>query len=84
MKKRIRLTENDLYKIVKESIDSVVDENEKSVSAKRELLNTINKILEILRQHSKEDFECLSDDELDELYSVLVKAGWKLVNSCEG
>lgn len=83
MKKRIRLTENDLYKIVKESIDSVVDENEKSVSAKRELLNTINKILEILRQHSKEDFECLSDDELDELYSVLVKAGWKLVNSCE-
>jgi c-di-AMP phosphodiesterase-like protein len=84
MKKRIRLTENDLYRIVKESIDSVVDENEKSVSAKRELLNTINKILEILHHHSKEDFECLSDDELDELYSVLVKAGWKLVNSCEG
>lgn len=83
MKKTVRLTEQNLHRIIKESVNRILSEGHETGSAKRELEDAINNTLGVLHTYNEEDFEALTKQELDQLYEFLSMVKDKISQSYE-
>ena len=83
MKQIIKLTETDLHRIVKESVNKILREgaNEEISSPKRKLEDAIDNVIGILHAYNEEDFEILTKNEFDNLYDLLSEVSHKIKDS---
>ena len=70
MKKRIRLTESDLHNIIKKSVNKILVK-ENLNNNKRELEDAIRNVLGVLNNCNRDDFDCLDNGEIENLYDTL-------------
>ena len=69
-KNRIRLTESDLHRIIKESVKGVLKESKRTPQAKRELEDALRNVVGILHAYIESDFEIFTKSELENLYEI--------------